>query len=136
MVSQYLAGLPAFGMYFGLSLVFLLVFKFIYTRITPHDEWHLVKEEKNTSAAVALAGAFLGYAIAIAGAASNSVNLVDFALWGVIALLAQIAAFAIIRFGFMPKLIERIKNDELPAAIIMATMSISVGMLNSACMTY
>ncbi len=136
MVSQYLAGLPSFAMYFGLSLVLLLVFKLIYTRLTPHDEWHLVKEEKNTSAAVALSGAFLGYAVAIAGAASNSVDFIDFALWGFIALVAQAIAFAIIRFGFMPKLIERIKNDELPAAIIMAAMSISVGILNAACMSY
>ncbi|WP_413113592.1 DUF350 domain-containing protein [Thaumasiovibrio sp. DFM-14] len=136
MLTQYLSGLPAFLMYFGLSLLFLLVFKFIYTRVTPHDEWHLVKEEKNSAAAIALAGAFLGYALAIGGAASNAVNLIDFALWGVIALVAQIVAFAIIRFGFMPKLVERIKNNELPAAIIMASMSLAVGILNAACMTY
>ncbi|GAL04315.1 membrane protein [Photobacterium aphoticum] len=83
-LTESLAGLGAFLLYFSLSLAFLLLFKFVYVRFTPHDEWKLVKEEKNVAAAIGLSGSILGYAIAISGAASNSVNLVDFAygaLW-------------------------------------------------------
>lgn len=125
-----------FLLYFLLSIVFLLLFKVVYVRFTPYDEWALVKDDKNTAAAIALAGSVLGYSIAISGAASNSVNLVDFAVWGVIALLAQIVAFFLVRFTFMPKVSERIEQGEIPAGIVMAATSVSVGLLNAACMTY
>ncbi|RXJ74409.1 hypothetical protein CS022_02020 [Veronia nyctiphanis] len=135
-LASSLANLTDFLLYFGLSIVFLLLFKAIYTRITPYHEWHLVKEEQNTAAALTLSGAFIGYSIAIAGAASNSVNLLDFAVWAAVALVAQIAAFFIVRFGFMPKLVERIQNNEIPAAMLMGAMSVAIGLLNAACMTY
>lgn len=135
-LTNSLAGLGAFLLYFSLSLVFLLVFKFVYVRFTPHDEWKLVKEDQNIAAAIGLSGSILGYCLAIAGAASNSVNLIDFAIWGVVALLAQLVAFAIMRFGFMPKIVERIEAGEIPAGIVMAATSVSVGLLNAACMTY
>lgn len=135
-LTESLAGLGAFLLYFSLSLAFLLLFKFVYVRFTPHDEWKLVKEDKNVAAAIGLSGSILGYAIAISGAASNSVNLVDFALWGIVALIAQLIAFAILRFGFMPKIVERIEAGEIPAGILMAAVSVSVGLLNAACMTY
>lgn len=131
-----LAGLGSFALYFGLSIVFLLIFKFVYIRITPYDEWKLVKEEQSIAAALTLSGAFIGYSLAIASAASNSVNLIDFAIWGVVALIAQVIAYAIVRFGFMPKLVERIKNNEIPAGVVMGSMSIAIGLLNAACMTY
>ncbi|PSW04363.1 DUF350 domain-containing protein [Photobacterium lipolyticum] len=135
-LANSLAGLGAFLLYFSLSLIFLLLFKFVYVRFTPHDEWKLVKDEKNISAAIALSGSIIGYCLAVAGAASNSVNLVDFAVWGVVALIAQLIAFVIIRFGFMPKIVERIEAGEVPAGIVMAATSVSVGLLNAACMTY
>ncbi|KXI21060.1 DUF350 domain-containing protein [Photobacterium sanguinicancri] len=135
-LSQSLAGLGAFLLYFSLSLVFLMLFKFVYVRCTPYDEWKLVKEDKNTAAAIALSGSILGYSLAVAGAASNSVNLIDFAIWGLVALAAQLIAFVIVRFGFMPKIVERIEAGEIPAGILMAATSVSVGLLNAACMTY
>lgn len=135
-LANSLAGLGSFFLYFLMSLAFLMLFKFVYVRITPHDEWKLVKEDKNIAAAIALAGSIIGYCIAIASAASNSVNLIDFAVWGIVALLAQLIAFVIVRFGFMPKIVERIEAGEVPAGILMAATSVSVGLLNAACMTY
>ncbi|WP_045488046.1 DUF350 domain-containing protein [Vibrio harveyi] len=136
MIADLLAGFPNFLLYFSVSIVFVLAFKFVYVRLTPYDEWHLIKEEKNTAAAVALSGAFLGYCLAIASAATNSVNIVDFMVWGVVAMLAQIIAFGIVRFILLPKVSERIENDEVPAGIVLAAVSVSVGVLNAACMTY
>lgn len=131
-----LNSLGSFALYLGLSILFLMIFKFVYIRITPYDEWKLVKEENNVAAALTLSGAFIGYSLAIASAASNSVSLFDFAIWGVVALCAQVLAFYIVRFGFMPKLVERIEKNEIPAGIVMGSMSIAIGLLNAACMTY
>ena len=129
-----IAGLGNFLLYFGISLVALMLFKVVYTLVTPHDEWKLVKD-KNMAAAAGLTGAILGFAIAVSGAASNSVSVLDFGIWVVIALIAQLIAFFIVRL-FMPKIVDRISNDELPAGIVLGGVSIAIGMLNAACMTY
>ncbi|PQQ29767.1 DUF350 domain-containing protein [Photorhabdus hindustanensis] len=134
--SQFMHGVGNFGLCFGLALVFFIVFKFIYTIITPHDEWKLIKEEKNSAAAISLGGELIGYSIAIASAASNSVGVIDFVMWSVVALLAQIVGFFMVRIFMMPKIVSRIENNEIPAAVVLAAVSVSVGLLNAACMTY
>ncbi len=131
-----IAGLVDFALYFAISIVFLFIFKFAYTLVTPHDEWKLVKEDKNVAAAVGFGGSMIGFAIALGSAVSNSHNLVDFAVWGVVAIVAQCLAFALLRFTFMPKIVERIDNNEVSAGVMLAAMSIAVGLLNAACMTY
>lgn len=136
MVLESLAGLANFALYFGLSIVLLFVFKIVYAFVTPHDEWKLVKEDKNVSAAVGFGGAIIGFSLALAGAASNSSSLIDFAIWGLVALIAQTLAFAILRFTFMPKIAERIVNNEVSAGTMLAAVSVAVGVLNAACMTY
>jgi putative membrane protein len=125
-----------FSLYFGVSLVFLVLFKYVYKFITPHDEWKLIKEDKNIAAAIGFGGAILGYAIALSGAASNSVSLIDFATWGIVAFIAQSLAFALVRFGFMRTIIARIEANEISAGIMLAATTIAVGLLNAACMTY
>lgn len=135
-ILNYLAGLGNFALYFAVSIVFLFVFKIVYAFVTPHDEWKLVKEEQNTSAAIGFGGALIGFAIALSGAAANSLSIIDFALWGVIAIIAQTFAFALLRFTFMPRIAERISNNEVSAGTMLAAMSIAVGLLNAACMTY
>lgn len=125
-----------FSAYFVLSLIFVIVFKFVYALVTPHDEWKLIKEDKNVAAAVGFGGAVIGFSLALSGAASNSVSLLDFATWGVIALIAQSLAFVVVRFVFMPKIVERIIANEVSAGVMLAATSISVGLLNAACMAY
>ncbi|ASP37777.1 hypothetical protein CHH28_03400 [Bacterioplanes sanyensis] len=125
-----------FALYFSIAVVALMLFKVIYAAITPHDEWQLIKEEANTAAAIAFGGAILGFAIALAGAISNSVDLIDFLIWGAIALLAQLVAFALVRFIFMPKIVARIQNNEVSAAIVLLAVSVSVGLLNAASLSY
>ncbi len=136
LVIDSIAGLGNFAIYFLISIALLFVFKIAYTFVTPHDEWKLVKEDKNTAAAIGFGGAVVGFAIALGGAVTNSQNLVDFAVWGVVAIIAQCFAFALLRFTFMPKIVERIDNNEDSAGIMLAAVSIAIGLLNAACMTY
>jgi len=129
-----LLGLTNFVIYFGLSLVALLLFKFLYTLVTPYDEWALVKNQ-NSAAACALSGAVIGFSIALGSAATNSVSIVDFAVWAVIALIAQIVAFFVVRM-FMPLISQRIQDNEIPAGIVLGAVSIAIGILNAASLTY
>ncbi|MEH6446090.1 MAG: DUF350 domain-containing protein [Oceanospirillaceae bacterium] len=135
-IQASLLGLVDFASYFAVSIILLLVFKVVYTLITPQNEWKLVKDEQNTAAAIGFMGAVLGFALALASAASNSESLIDFIIWGIVALIAQTIAFAIVRFIFMPKIVQRINDDEVSAGIVLGGTSIAVGLLNAACMTY
>ena len=135
-VMDSLAGLANFAMYFAISIVYLFIFKIVYAFVTPHDEWKLVKEQQNVSAAIGFGGAMIGFSLALASAASNSLGLIDFTLWGVVAVIAQSFAFALLRFTFMPKIAERINNNEISAGVMLAAVSVAVGLLNAACMAY
>jgi len=126
-------GLPAFLSYFAIAIVLLLLFAVIYTRLTAHDEFALIRQGKS-AAAVALGGSLVAFALPLCSAIVHSVSLVDFVIWGLIALAIQIATFFAVRI-FLPNLSQRISNDEMAAGLFVALTSIAVGAINAACMT-
>ena len=44
MILQSLAGLPAFLVYFCTALIAVVAYLFVYTRVTPHDEFQLIRD--------------------------------------------------------------------------------------------
>jgi putative membrane protein len=56
-----LAGIPSFLAYFALAVLLLVLFIRIYTWVTPHDEFGLIRAN-NPAAAIAFAGALIGFA--------------------------------------------------------------------------
>ena len=66
MILQSLAGLPAFLVYFCTALVSVAAYLFIYTRVTPHDEFLLIRDN-NPAAAIALKGQSTQLTLADAG---------------------------------------------------------------------
>lgn len=133
-LARYLVTLPDFALYFVCALILLMLFLIVYTRLTPQHEWRLIKEG-NAAAAISLSGAMIGFAIPLASAIMNSQSLVDALVWGVTALVLQWGAFAAARV-LLPHLPERITKGENAAGIAAAGISVSVGILNAACMTY
>lgn len=129
-----LAGLPAFLSYFALALVLVLLFVRIYTWVTPHDEFSLIRAN-NSAAAIAFAGAVIGFAWPLASAITHSLSLLDCAIWGAVALLVQIATFFLCQL-VLKQLPQRISQGELAAGIFAAGCSVSIGILNAACMSY
>ncbi|GAA5189661.1 DUF350 domain-containing protein [Ferrimonas gelatinilytica] len=131
-----LQGLLPFLTYFGTGLAAMVLFKFLYALLTPYDEWTLVTQQKNTAAAISIGGALLGFTLALAAAASNSVAYNDFLIWAGIAMAAQLLTFTLVRFVVLPSIVEKIKNNEIAGAVVLASINISVGLFNAACMTY
>ena len=129
-----LAGIPSFLAYFALAVFLLLVFIRLYTWVTPHDEFALIRAN-NPAAAIAFAGALVGFAWPLASAITNSMSLLDCAIWGAVALIVQVLTF-LISSAALKQLPNRITQGELAAGIFSAGCSITVGMLNAACMTY
>nr|WP_202632497.1 DUF350 domain-containing protein [Cronobacter malonaticus] len=124
----------AFCAYFFIGLAMINCFMFIYTRITAHDEWKLIKEN-NSAAAITFGGAILGYVVPLASAAINSVSIADYLIWGAIALVVQLIIYGGVRL-YMPKLSEKIIDRNVAAAIFMGVASLAGGILNAACMTW
>ena len=129
-----LAGLPAFAAYFGLAVVLLLLFIRLYTWVTPHDEFGLIRAN-NPAAAIAFAGAIIGFAWPLSSAITHSMSLLDCAIWGGVALVVQVLTF-IISSAALKQLPQRITQGEVAAGMFSAGCSITVGMLNAACMSY
>ncbi|MGB3611483.1 MAG: DUF350 domain-containing protein [Cellvibrio sp.] len=129
-----LSGLPAFLIYFGVAVVLLLVFTLVYTWVTPHNELELIRAN-NASAAIAFGGAVIGFALPLSSAISNSLSLLDCAIWGLVALVVQVLTFIALRI-LLKQLPERIAQGEIAVGIFAAASAIAVGILNAACMTY
>ncbi|MEB0044434.1 MULTISPECIES: DUF350 domain-containing protein [unclassified Pseudomonas] len=116
----------------GAALLFAL-FQFIYTRITPHKEFELIRSG-NVAAAIALGGAIIGFAIPASNVIAYSISILDFVVWAVIAAFVQLLAFLMTSL-VLKGTSERIRKGEIAAGIYVAAVAISVGMLNAACMT-
>lgn len=129
-----LSTLPNFLLYFVASAVLSLLFLGIYTRLTPYNEFELIKQGV-LAPAISLSGAMLGFVIALASVIKNSLDFVDMAVWGLIAMVVQLLAFGIVRVLFKT-LTDGIVNNNIAKAVFLAMMSVVFGLLNSACMTY
>ena len=132
--TNYLETLPSFLVFFGIALMLLAVFTAIYVWITPHKEFTLIRAG-NAAAALSFAGAVIGFVIPLASVIANSLNIIDMFVWGAIAMVAQIAVFALARW-LMPDLLKAIEAGQIAPAATLAAFSLAIGILNAACMTY
>lgn len=133
-LANNLSGLVSFSAYFGSSIFLLVAFAFIYSHVTPYREFTLIAAG-NDAAAYSLSGAIVGFALPLASAVSHSVDLGDMVLWGVVALLVQTFTFLVVRLIF-PKIVADIPANKVSKGIFLGAVSIAVGILNAACMTY
>ena len=129
-----LLGLNAFGVYFGVCIGLFVLFAILYALITPYHELSLIREG-NTAAACSYSGALLGFTIPLASAVTHSVGLLDMIIWGIIALIVQVATFFIVMLIF-PSIVQDIPHNQVSKGIFLGVMSLTVGIINAACMTY
>ena len=127
-------GATAFLLAFVTAGLFTIAFKYVYQWITPYNEKALIRSG-NIAAAIALAGALIGYVLPLASALSHTISLPEFAAWAALAGVIQIAAFTGVRLVALPDVKARIENGETSIGVYLAAISIAVGVLNAACMT-
>lgn len=131
---EFRTGAVAFALAFFVAGLFTLAFKVIYQLVTPYRERQLIREG-NVAAALALAGALIGYVLPLASALSQTVSLPEFAAWAALAGVIQIVAFTLVRIIALPDVKQRIERGEVSTAIYLMAISIAVGVLNAASMT-
>jgi putative membrane protein len=128
-----LVGLPVLLVHLATTTALFLAALAIYVWLTPYREIQLVRDG-NTAAAIALAGQMLALGIPLAAMMAHSVNLPDIILWGMVTVVLQLIAFAVVAMLIrnLPAAIER---GEIGPALILACGQIVAGLLNAAAMS-
>jgi putative membrane protein len=134
MVLTSLQGLPDFLAYFATAIALCIVYIVVYTRVTPFDEYKLIVEAHNASAALGLGMSLVGFAIPLAAAIYNTESLLDCAIWGIVALIVQIVAYFLARLAH-PHISQAIEQNALASALWLGFVSITAGILSAASMS-
>ena len=128
------AGFDDFLVYLVVSLAYFAAYLAVYVRITPYPELELVRRG-NVAAACSLSGSLLGFAVPLASAVAHSVNLADMALWALIAMAVQVGAYVAVKL-LIPGIARDIADAKTAPGIFLGALSLAVGILNAACMSY
>lgn len=118
-------GLIAFASYLGTAFLLLAAFIFIYIHVTPYKEFHLISKG-NSAAAITLSGAALGFTFPLVSSIYYTQSLLEMVIWAAITCLVQLLVFILIR-----RYAKHIEEGSIAPAIVVATLSISVGLLNA-----
>ena len=128
----------AFLLFFFSAAVLVVAFLYLYAIVTPYDDYNLIFEQNNTAASLGFGGAIIGVSTPLYSALVSSVSYVDFLIWGVVAIAIQlIFAFILTRllkgkYSFK----ERIEKGVISVGILMAFLSVGIGLLNAGSMSY
>lgn len=124
-----------FALYLGTALLAWAGMLALYVRLTPYPEFQLVRQG-NLAAAWSLAGTALGLALPLASLVAHAVSLADLATWAAVALLAQGALWWAVRRILFPDLREAILADRASVGVLLGALSLGLGLLNAASLTY
>lgn len=134
MMAQALTKLPDFVLFFSVSLALVGLYLLIYTLATSHNEFGLIRQN-NVAAALSLGLSLTGFALPLSSAVVHSNTIVDLAIWGVVAIVVQLAVYAMVRV-VLPNLSSRIASGELAAALFLGAASLAAGVVNAAAMSF
>jgi putative membrane protein len=136
MVKDSLTTLVSFAAHFGTGLGLLVIGIFIFALSTRHDEYKLVSSG-NVSAGILIAGNILGLLFTLGGAASNSVDYIDFLVWGVVGIVSQVIAYHLFDLlVYKINFSDEIEKNNIGVAAVVAAVLMGVGYFIAKCMTY
>lgn len=133
-IATSIEGMPAFLAYLAVSIALTLVYVFVYSAVTPHNEFELIRKN-NSAAMVAFTGSLLGFVLPLASAVANSTSIGDLVIWGLVALVVQLLAYFLLRLP-IDNLSGRIAEGQVAAGGWLGAGSLAAGLVNAACMTY
>jgi putative membrane protein len=129
-LTSAIKALPVFAAHFGVTLLILIGGVLIYQALTPQAETRLIREN-NVAAATAFGAAILSLALPLAMCLARSVSIPDIIVWGVVALVVQLATFFIAAKVFHG-LVERIERGEMASAVALSATHLGVAFINAA----
>jgi len=131
--NSVMAGLPVLILQLGTTTAIFFVGLVVYFSLTPYRELQLLRQG-NVAAGIVLAGEMLALAVALGGMLAHSVSLPDIVLWGLVAIVLQLIAAAVVAI-VLRQLAAAIERGEVAYALVLAAAQISAGILNAAAMS-
>lgn len=126
-----------FLLFFLTAVAIVVLFLYLYAKVTPYDDYKLIFEENNLAASVGFGGAILGLCIPLYSALVSSVSYFDFLIWALVAMLVQLAfVYAVTKRKGKFSFDKQIQDGVLSVGVLMAFLSISIGLLNAGSMSY
>jgi putative membrane protein len=125
-----LNAITAFLAYLAVSAVLLTAFIFIYAKATPYQEFKLI-EHDNVAVAITFAGAVLGFTAPLVASIYYTASLGEMCLWAAITCLVQLLVLIALR-----KQARRVEEGHVASAIVVATISLAIGLLNAASISH
>ena len=120
----------SYVLYLATAIAVIMTFFVVYTRVTPYDEVHLIREG-NSAAALSLGGTLLGFSITVASAMTHTGNYYQFLGWGLVGMLVQLLVFVV------ATRLLRMSKDQIEAGNnafggLLGAISLSIGLVNAA----
>lgn len=126
-------GLPVLIGQFAATLALLAIGMACYMALTPFHEWRLV-QQGNAAAGVVVAGTLVALALPLAATLATSVLVLDIVLWGLVALVIQLATF-FVAATLLRDLRAMIEAGNVAAALVLIGIQIAVALLNAGAMS-
>jgi len=126
-----------FAMFFATALAVLVAFLYLYAVVTPYDDYEMIFAQNNIASALTFGGAIVGLCIPLYSALVHSVSYEDFVVWALVAMSVQLLfAFFITRIKGKYCVVEHISNGSASVGVLMAFISVAIGILNAGSMSY
>jgi putative membrane protein len=129
MSTAFLPALLAYLSYVGSGALLLALFTLLYCRVTPLDEMQLIRQH-NQAAALSFGGALVGFSLTLASSAWHLNTVETFLLWGVLALLVQIAVHMLLS-RCVRDLQQALQDNNTAMGLLAGSVQLAVGVLNA-----
>ena len=129
-MSAGLDPIAAYVAFLVLAVALLAVFFLVYTRVTPYDEIHLIRQG-NVAAACSLSGAMFGFGLTVVGFILTNSTLLAFLGWAAGAMVLQLATYAFLA-RVLTRVREGIEGNNVAMGVFMGVLSVTVGAINAA----
>jgi putative membrane protein len=125
-------GLPVLAGQFAVTLALLGIGIACYMLLTPFDERRLIRQG-NVAAGIVVAGTLIALAMPLAATLATSALVLDIVLWGLVALVIQLATF-VAATVLIRGLRAMIEAGNVAAALVLIGVQIAVALLNAGAM--
>lgn len=131
--SSLQSGLPVLLLHFLVTVALLAIGVACYMAITPFRERELVARG-NLAGGIVYAGSVVALAIPLAATLANSRVVLDIVVWGIVALILQLLAFAFATV-LLRHLRAELEGGNVAAALSLVGLQIAVALLNAGAMS-
>lgn len=123
----------AYLIYILSSFALLGLFLLVYTRVTPHREFVLIREG-NVAAALSLGGAVLGFSLTLSSSIQHNASFRLFLLWALAAFMVQVLTYLAVAAA-LRNVSAAIAADNRGMGLLMGMISLAAGVVNAACLS-